>query len=107
MPEEKRLYYSIGEAAQLLDVEVSTIRYWEKEFSMIKARVNKRGVRFFSPDELEKLKMVHYLIREKKYTTEGARQQLERNYDKTLHSFDIIERLKTIRQKLEQIKNSI
>lgn len=107
MTENKRLYYSIGEVAKMLNVEVPTIRYWEKEFKQIKPHVNKRGVRFFSPESLEKLKMIHFLIREKKYTTEGARQQLERNYDKTLQSFDITQKLKDIRRKLEQIKTQM
>ncbi|MBL1279625.1 MAG: MerR family transcriptional regulator [Fluviicola sp.] len=72
-----KLYYSIGEVAKMLDVNTSLIRFWEKEFTSIKPKKNKKGNRSFTPKEIEKLDNIYTLVKEKGYTLDGARKALK------------------------------
>ncbi len=74
---DDRLYYSIGEVAELLDVETHTLRYWEEEFEQLEPQKTPGGQRRYRVEELEFLSRVKHLLHEEKYTTEGARQKLK------------------------------
>ncbi|MCE3008412.1 MAG: MerR family transcriptional regulator [Bacteroidetes bacterium] len=76
--EIRRRYYSIAEAADLLGVNQSVIRFWEKEFDYLTPRKNRAGRRQYTADDLERLRTIYHLMREKKYTLEGARAALKR-----------------------------
>jgi DNA-binding transcriptional MerR regulator len=65
--------------AAMFQVNASLLRYWESEFDLLKPRKNKKGDRFFRPDDIKHLKMIHHLLREKKYTIEGARAYLKKS----------------------------
>jgi len=101
----ERLYYSIGEVAELFDVNTSLIRYWEKEFTILKPRKNKKGNRFFTNQDLDNLHIIYNLVKERGMTLSGAKMKLKENKEDTVHDFEIVKRLKSIRSELLEIKN--
>jgi DNA-binding transcriptional MerR regulator len=101
-----RQYYSIGEVATMFNVKTSLLRYWESEFDMLKLRKNRKGDRFFRPDDIKSLQLIHHLLKEKKYTIEGAREYM-RNAGKMKEKFETIETLQRIRQFLVEMRNGL
>ncbi len=101
----ERLYYSIGEVAELFDVNTSLIRYWEKEFSILKPRKNKKGNRFFTNQDVDNLHIIYHLVKERGLTLAGAKMKLKENKDDTMHDFEIVKKLKGIRSQLLEIKD--
>lgn len=102
----EKLYYSIGEVAKLFDVNTSLIRFWEKEFDILKPKKNAKGNRLFTKKDVENLKLIHHLVKEKGYTLEGAKRNLKENREETSKEFELIEKLKTIKQKLEKLSQN-
>jgi DNA-binding transcriptional MerR regulator len=96
-------YYGIGEVAAMFQVNASLLRYWESEFDILKPRKNRKGDRFFRPDDIKNLQLIHHLLREKKYTIEGAREYLKKSR-KGKEKFEAVETLKKIRQFLLELK---
>ncbi len=103
----EKLYYSIGEVAEMFDVNTSLIRFWEKNFDVIKPHKNKKGNRFFTKDDIENLKLIYHLVKEKRLTLEGARKKLAENKQDTLNNFEVIESLKKIKGMLLEIKEEL
>jgi DNA-binding transcriptional MerR regulator len=101
-----RQYYSIGEVATMFSVKSSLLRYWESEFDVLKLRKNRKGDRFFRPDDIRSLQLIHHLLRDKKYTIEGAREYM-RNAGKMKEKFETIETLRRIRQFLVEMRNGL
>ena len=101
-----KLYYSIGEVAKAFDVNTSLIRYWEQEFPIIKPKKNKKGNRYFTPSDIENLKIIYHLVKEKGYTLVGARVALTTN-TKISETITIIDRLEFIKAELLKLKNSL
>lgn len=99
-------YYSIGEVAAMFSVNASLLRYWESEFDVLKLRKNRKGDRFFRPDDIRSLQLIHHLLKEKKYTIEGAREYM-RNAGKMKEKFETIETLQRIRQFLVEMRNGL
>lgn len=96
-------YYGIGEVAGMFQVNASLLRYWESEFDILKPRKNKKGDRFFRPDDIKNLQLIHHLLRERKYTIEGAKDFLK-NSKKSARQFEAIESLKKIKSFLLEMK---
>ena len=107
MNDDNKLYYSIGEISNILKVNNSLIRFWEKEFEIIKPKKNSRGNRIFTKKDLENITLIHHLLKEKKYTIDGARKKIRENKDGAQKNFQIIDKLKNIRQKLSEIRNEL
>ena len=105
--ESSKLYYSISEVAAMFDVNASLIRFWEKEFDVIKPRKNAKGNRFFTQQDIDIIALIHYYVKERRLTLEGARQKIKENRDDTEHSFQIVQSLKKIRAILLEIKENI
>ena len=105
--EIEKLYYSIGEVAEMLQVNTSLIRYWEKEFDALKPKKNSRGDRLFTKDDIEKIKVIHYLVREKGYTLDGAKVQLKSKYESERKKFLLIEKLKNVRGFLNDLREQM
>lgn len=105
--EIEKLYYTIGEVAVMLDVNTSLLRYWEKEFDVLKPKKNTKGDRFFTKDDIEKIKLIYHLVREKGYTLDGAKARLKTDIELTQKKFRIIERLKKVRGFLEELKEQV
>ncbi len=101
-----KLYYSIGEVAKAFNVNTSLIRYWEQEFPIIKPKKNKKGNRYFTPEDIKNLKMIYHLVKEKGYTLDGARIALVTN-DKIDETVSIISRLEFVKSELNKLKNSL
>ncbi len=106
-PVIEKVYYSIGEVAAMFNVNTSLIRFWEKEFPSVKPYKNKKGNRMFTKDDLEQLKLIHHLVKERGLTLEGARKKLRENQAETVDNFAIVDRLKHIRQMLVEIKDEL
>jgi DNA-binding transcriptional MerR regulator len=103
----EKLYYSIGEVSKILGVPVSTVRFWENEFDILKPMKNKKGNRMFTPRDLRNLKMIYHLLKEEKMTISGVKQKLTGKWEETNYKFDINESLMKIRSFLIEIRDSI
>ena len=101
-----KLYYSIGEVAQLLDVNASLLRYWETEFNSLKPIKNKKGDRSYTEKDIELLKRIHYLTRECGYTLDGAREQLRKSVRRDDQQ-EAVRRLKEAKAMLEEIEKGL
>ena len=102
---EKR-YYSIGEVASKFNVNASLIRFWEKEFSILKPKKNSKGNRKFTLNDIEKFSKIYFLVKEKGYTIQGAKDYLKNNI-KSHTKLDVINRLNEIKSKLIEIRDQI
>lgn len=104
---ERKQFYSISEVAKIIGVNETALRFWEKEFKEINPRRSGRGIRFYSNDDLETIKLIHYLTKEKGLTLEGARKRLKKNRKKEASAMDVLQRLQEIRSELLAIRNNI
>lgn len=102
-----KLYYSIGEVADMFAVNVSLIRFWEKQFDILKPKKNKKGNRMFTAKDLDNLKIIYHLVKERGYTLEGAKKKLKENKKDTINNIEIVNRLKDIRQFLVELKEEL
>lgn len=103
----EKLYYSIGEVASMFDVNTSLIRYWEKEFDIIKPKKNKKGNRLFTAADVENLRIIYHLVKERGYTLQGAKDKLKDNKDDVSDNVELIARLENIKAFLIELKNSL
>ena len=101
-----KLYYSIGEVAKAFNVNASLIRYWEQEFPIIKPKKNKKGNRYFTPEDLKNLQIIYHLVKEKGYTLDGARIALTTN-SKISETISMIDRLEFVKAELQKLKDSL
>ena len=102
--ELQKLYYTIGEVAQIFNVNTSLVRFWEKEFDILKPKKNKKGNRLFTAKDLENLKLIYHLVKERGFTLQGAKNKIKGNSQDTLDKIKIVESLKKIKNFLEEIK---
>ncbi len=100
-------YYKIGEVAAAFKVNTSLIRFWEKEFDLIKPKKNAKGNRLFTPKDITNFKLIFNLVKERGYTLEGAKQKLKKNPSSIYHSHKIISRLESVKSELINIKNQL
>ncbi|WP_372756342.1 MerR family transcriptional regulator [Labilibaculum sp.] len=106
-PKIEKLYYTIGEVAEMFDVNTSLIRFWEKEFAIIKPLKNKKGNRLFTPADIENFHLIFHLVKEKGMTLKGAQKKLEENHDDTVNNFEVVSKLKDIRAMLIEMKENL
>ena len=102
-----KLYFSIGEAAEILDVNTSLIRFWEKEFPILKPKKNKKGNRQFTKDDIENLKMIYHLVKERGFTLQGAKEKLKKGKTSTKKEVDLVESLDRIKSFLLDLKKEL
>ena len=86
----EKLFYKISEVAEIFDINISAVRFWEKEFDILKPKKNKKGNRLFTPKDIENIKIIHYLLKERGYTVEGAKKKLKENKLDTIDNVQII-----------------
>ncbi|UAM97322.1 MerR family transcriptional regulator [Polaribacter litorisediminis] len=103
---EKR-YYKIGEVAEAFKVNTSLVRFWEKEFSIIKPKKNAKGNRLFTQEDIKNFKLIFNLVKERGFTLEGAKQKLKKNPEGVYNTHEIISRLEAVRAELQKIKNQL
>lgn len=100
-------YYSIGEVAEMYDVSSSLIRYWENEFPSLKPHKNSKGDRRFTPDNLEELNLIYHLVKERGFTLDGARAELDLIEEKRQNKSEIFRTLRKIRKNLKSLKERL
>jgi transcriptional regulator, putative len=100
-------YYKIREVSELVGVPASTLRFWEGHFPEVVPMRNDRGSRFYTPRNIEKLRMVKYLVKEKGLKIEAAREQMRVNADGVSRRSDAVKRLKQIRSQLQLMLDAL
>ena len=106
---DKKLYYSMGEVAEMFDVNPSLIRHWESKFDCVRPHKNKKGNRMFSPQDVEKLKLIYHLVKERGMTLEGANKVLKRRSggNELSRDMELLERLQRIRASLVAVREEL
>lgn len=111
IPEDEVLfqkqYYSISEVAQWFNMKPSLLRFWENEFDILKPRKNKKGDRLFRPEDVKNLRLIYYLLRQQKYSVEGARQYLKDNQKKAAMQVQLVESLTKFRSFLLELRANL
>ncbi len=103
-----KLYYSVSEVAEMLGVSESLLRFWEKEFPQITPKKAGRGIRQYRKEDIETLKLIYHLVKERGMTLQGARQRLEtNNKSQTTSNFELLERLRAIREELVGMRDAL
>ncbi len=103
---EKR-YYSIGEVAKAFEVNTSLIRFWENNFEILKPKKNAKGNRKFTPKDIENLKKIYHLVKERGFTLDGAKKQLKIEKTEKLSNLDIVQKLEDVKAELLKIKEQL
>lgn len=102
-----KLYYSIGEVADLFDLSNSLLRYWEGEFTELKPRKNRKGDRQFTVKDIEQIAIIHSLVKERGFTIDGARKEMKLMKDRQKAIRPIVKKLNKIKQELEKLKDQL
>jgi len=105
--EPDRLYFSIKELSKEFAVNASALRFWEKEFKQLKPKKNKKGDRFYTKEDIAMVRYIHYLLKEKGYTLDGARKILAVNQGKPDQTYKLIERLQKVRFFLGELRQQL
>lgn len=103
----EKKYFSIGEVAEQLDVATSLIRFWESEFDIIKPKKNRKGNRQFTREDIENVKLIYHLVKERGFTLQGAKDLLKNNINPVKDRMALIDSLKEVRSFLVELKNQI
>jgi len=104
---QEKILYSIQEVAKQFNVNASLLRYWEKEFDFINPLKSDKGTRQYREEDIEAIRLVYHLVKEKGLTLAGAKQKLKDNKDTIINTEDIVYRLKAIRNDLLALKEEI
>jgi len=105
--EIEKKYFTIGEVADELGVATSLIRFWEGEFDIIKPKKNRKGNRQFTKEDIKNVKLIYYLVKEKGFTLQGARDFIKNDVDAAKNKIELIHSLKRVRGFLESLKNEL
>lgn len=103
----EKLYYTIGEVAAMFNVNTSLIRFWEKEFDVIKPKKNKKGNRLFTQKDIDNFHIIYHLVKENGMTLRGAKKKMKENKEDTEHNFEIIKSLESIKSMLIEVRESL
>jgi DNA-binding transcriptional MerR regulator len=98
--DDLKRYYSIGEVAEIFGLKTSVIRFWEGEFDFLNPHKNAKGDRRFTKANLEQVELIHHLVKEKGFTLEGARREIEQRKGEIMERLDILRRLRAVRDEL-------
>ena len=108
MPEESRkLFYSIGEVAAMFDVNESLLRFWEKEFDTIKPKKNAKGTRSYTKADIEDIRLIYHLVKERGMTLVGAKKRIKEEKRNVTAQVELIDRLKKIKGELLILKSEL
>lgn len=100
-------YYSITQVAKWFDVNPSVLRLWEKNFSVLKVKKNGKGDRFFRPEDVKNLRIIYFLLRQQKFSIEGAKQYLKENHTKASNDLLIVESLTKMKSFLLELRANL
>ena len=107
MQELDKKYYKIGDVALIVGIPESTLRYWETQFTIIRPKRNAKNIRFYTPNDIETIRKIHYLVKEKGLKLDAAQAQLRANRDGIDKRFEVIDRLKDIKAQLLQLQQAL
>jgi DNA-binding transcriptional MerR regulator len=102
-----KLYYSIGEVAEMFDVSRSLLRYWENEFSFLTPRKNRKGDRLFTKENIQQIQIIYNLVKDRGFTLDGAKQELRKEKGTLSEQVDLVDRLKSIYHRLKEMDNKL
>jgi DNA-binding transcriptional MerR regulator len=105
--EINKLYYTMGEVTEMFEVNPSQIRFYEREFDILQPKKNKKGNRLFSPEDIENLRVIFRLVKEKGYTLQGAKEYLKGNRSEVKENQKVIDSLERIKQFLLEVKEQL
>jgi DNA-binding transcriptional MerR regulator len=105
--EIEKLYYSIGEVAELFNVAPSLIRFWESEFDIIKPKKNRKGNRQFTKEDIDNVRTIYHLVKEKGFTLQGAKEMLKNDTQAVRDKMEMIESLKRVRSFLVELREKL
>ena len=100
-------FYKIGDVAEILNVPTSTLRFWEKEFTVIKPKRNTKNIRVYTVKDIETIKMIYYLVKEKGLKLDAAQAMIKRNRDGVSKQWEVVDRLKQVKEQLIQLDNAL
>ncbi|BAV94239.1 MerR family transcriptional regulator [Ichthyobacterium seriolicida] len=100
----KKLYYTISEVADYFNVNISLIRFWEKEFEEINPKRNQKGNRYFTSKDIDNIAFIYDLLKVKGYTIEGAKEKLKNEKEVSLSNYQLIKKLENIKSRLLKLK---
>ena len=104
----EKLFYSITEVADLFKVNASLIRFWEKEFDFLKPRKTAKGNRTYTKKDIENIKLVYHLVKEKGFTLQGAKEKLKQKPAQAINkNLEAIESLNKLKSFLLELKNQL
>ncbi len=103
----EKMYYTIGEVSDMFKVNTSLIRYWEKEFKILKPKKNNKGNRLFTKQDVDNLHLIYHLVKEKGYTLNGAKDRLNSKLETSMRELEIVKSLKKIRETLGDIRDEL
>ena len=106
-PKIEKIFFNVGEVAEMIGENASLIRYWENQFDALKPHKNKKGTRLFTKDDIETVKLIHYLVKVRGLTLKGAKQKLKENREETINNFEIVKRLQNIKDELIEIRDAL
>lgn len=104
---DSKLYYSIGEVAEMFNVNASLIRFWEKEFDIIKPKKNNKGNRLFTVQDIDNLKIIYHLVKERGFTLDGAKNKLKNSKKETIENVALVKSLEKIKNFLLELKEEL
>ena len=102
----QKLYFSISEVAQLLNVNESTLRFWEKEFDSIQPRKTRNGTRFYTKEDIDNVRVVYHLVKEQGMKLAGARQKLKDNREGAIRQAELANHLQQIKEELIALREA-
>ena len=105
--ETQERYYSIGEVAKIFDVNPSLIRFWEGEFDVLQPKKNRKGNRLFTQEDIENIKVIYHLVKEKGFTLSGAKEEMKKNPDELKDQQKVIQSLEKLKTFLLDIKDHL
>lgn len=105
--EIEKLYYSIGEVAEIFNVAPSLIRFWESEFDIIKPKKNRKGNRQFTREDIDNVRTIYHLVKEKGFTLQGAKEMLRNDSQAVRDKMDMIDSLKKVRSFLVEMRENL
>ncbi|MDR1023622.1 MAG: MerR family transcriptional regulator [Prevotellaceae bacterium] len=106
-PKIEKFYFSIGEVAEMFEVNTSLIRFWEREFDIIKPHKNKKGNRLFTQKDVDNFRIIYHLVKEEGLTLDGARKRLKNKRTDEEINLEIVKSLESIKNMLLEVKNAL
>ena len=105
--EIEKLYYSIGEVAEIFTVAPSLIRFWESEFDIIKPKKNRKGNRQFTKEDIDNVRTIYHLVKEKGFTLQGAKEMLRNDSQAVKDKMEMIDSLRNVRKFLAELREKL